>query len=85
MCRFVEKKEKSIVFSTLSNPPYYSNSPIINNYYNVHPTSPLIIPTSPIIRDSRVLDLPYSNGNAGNSILWFQLQSYKNETDFRCI
>ena len=34
MCRFVEKKEKSIVFSTLSNPPYYSNSPIINNYYN---------------------------------------------------
>ena len=62
MCPFVEKKEKSVVFSltykyqetaytifaTPSNPP----PPIINNYYNVQPP---IIPTPPIIRDSRVV------------------------------
>ena len=32
-------------------PPYYSNPPILNDYYNVHPS---IIPTPPIVRDSRV-------------------------------
>ena len=56
------------IFSTLSNPPYYSNSPIINSYHNVHPPPPPttpppptptphpppIIPNPPIIRDSRV-------------------------------
>ena len=65
MCPFVEKKEKSVVFSLtyeyyettyFSTPstfpfPYYSNPPIISNYYNVQPP---IIPTPPIIRDSRV-------------------------------
>ena len=63
MCPFVEKKEKSVVFSltykyqetaytifaTPSNPP---PPPIINNYCNVQPP---IIPTPPIIRDSRVV------------------------------
>ena len=60
MCRFVEKKEKSVVFSstyeyyettytifsTPSNPPYYSNTPPnINNYYNVQPNvqTPLLL------------------------------------------
>ena len=70
MCPFVEKKEKSVVFSLtyhistkklirnyiiFSTP---SNPPIINNCYNVHPSPPPhiipIIPTPPIIRDSRV-------------------------------
>ena len=51
MCPFVEKKEKSFVFSltykyqettytifsTPSYLPYYSNPPINNNYYNVQP------------------------------------------------
>ena len=53
MCPFVEKKEneKSVVFSLtykykkpptlffqpLPTPPYYSNPPIISNYYNVQP------------------------------------------------
>ena len=39
-------------------PPYYSNPPIINNYYNVQPCPlPPNIPTPPIIRDSRVIEL----------------------------
>ena len=86
MYPFIEKKEKSVVFSTLSSPPYYSN-PLLLIIITMSkpPPPPLIIPTPPIIRDSRVLNLPYSNDNAGNSKLWFQLQSYKNETDFRCI
>ena len=69
MCPFVgKKKEKSVVFSltykyyetaytifsTPSNLPYYSSPPIINNYYNVQPCP--IIPTPPIIRDSRVTE-----------------------------
>ena len=69
MCPFVgKKKEKSVVFSltykyyetaytifsTLSNLPYYSSPPIINNYYNVQPRP--IIPTPPIIQDSRVTE-----------------------------
>ena len=39
--------------------PYYSNPPIINNYYNIQPSPPPppIIPTPPIIRDSRVIEL----------------------------
>ena len=47
-----------LIIITMSNLPYYSNPPIINNYYNVQPAPPLfhpIIPTSPIIRDWKVL------------------------------
>ena len=54
-----------LIIITMSNLPYYSNHPIINNYYNVHPAPPFpfhpIIPTSPIIRDWKVLiDIPRS-------------------------
>ena len=46
------------IFSIPSNRPYYSNPPIITNYYNVqYSPLPPIIPTPPIIRDSRVIEL----------------------------
>ena len=46
------------IFSIPFNRPYYSNPPIINNYYNVqYSPLPPIIPTPPIIRDSRVIEL----------------------------
>ena len=66
MYRFVKKKEKSVVFSlrlSTKKPPtlFFQPRPtlpiipipppIINNYCNVQPP---IIPTPPIIRDSRV-------------------------------
>ena len=54
-----------LIIITMFNPPIIPTPPIINNYYNVKPAPPPpphpIIPSSPIIRDWKVLiDIPRS-------------------------